>query len=82
MSKIVMRIGYKDLVLSPEAALAIISAIADAEVYEQVWHRGEDGASHYTHHVYPQNPTEKMSVEILSNELYRMAKLAGEPVRK
>jgi hypothetical protein len=83
MSKVVIRVGHKELVVTPAAALAVIDAISGAEVYEAKWRRGEGaGDSYYTHHVYPQSFTDKMSFEVITDELYRMAKMAGAPVEK
>jgi hypothetical protein len=43
MSKVVVRVGHRELVVPPAAALAVIDAISGAEVYEAKWHRGEGG---------------------------------------
>jgi len=83
MSKVVIRVGHNELVVTPAAALAVIDAISGAEVYEAKWHRGEGaGDSYYTHHIYPQPFTNKLSIEVITDELYRMAKMAGVPVEK
>lgn len=83
MSKVVIRVGHRELVVTPAAALAVIDAVASAEIYESKWHRGEGAeGSYYTHHIYPQSFTDKMSLEVLTDELYRMAKMAGAPVDK
>lgn len=83
MSKVVIRVGHKELVMTPAAALAVLDAISGAEVYEAKWHRGEGaGDSYYTNHIYPQSFTDRMSFEVITDEMYRMAKMAGAPVEK
>lgn len=83
MSKVVIRIGHRELVVTPAAALAVIEAVASAEIYEAKWHRGEGAeSSYYTHHIYPQAFTDKMSLEVITDEMYRMAKMAGVPTEK
>ncbi len=70
-------IGYKVYVMPVDDAVAIAKALATAEIYDSKYRREEDGGT--TYHVYPQEKQNLPSVQIVSYETYRMAKLAGKP---
>lgn len=83
MSKAVVRVGYKEYIMSSEAALKIADAISDAEMYEAVWHSEKNGvASHYTYHVYDRAHDDKFTIEVAGDSHYSMAKLAGKPAKE
>jgi hypothetical protein len=72
-------VGYDEYVMEARDALTIISLLAKAERYKRVWAKEEDGGT--THYVYPQkaDETSTRSLILLPDNLYRIAKLAGEP---
>lgn len=70
-------IGYKTYVMPVDEAVAVAKALATAEVYDTKYRGKEEGGT--THHVYPQQQQSLPSVQLMSYETYRMAKLAGEP---
>ena len=80
---IVIELGYKSYVLPTSKAVALIEILEQAECYEHKYWNDEDRASRgmgdvkYTDHVYPND--QKFSMQIISNDLYNMAKLAGKP---
>jgi hypothetical protein len=80
---IVVDIGWKKLVMTKEAAFQLASALESAEIYERKWvseeDRAEKGVDH-TFHVYAND--QPFGMEIMSDDLYRMAKLAGKPDKK
>jgi hypothetical protein len=80
INMIVIELGWKKLVMTKEAAFQLASCLEGAEIYERKWvpegERVEKGVDH-TFHVYPNDHA--FGMEIISDDLYRMAKLAGKP---
>jgi hypothetical protein len=72
----VVRIGYRDVVMSVKDAVTMGEILQRAEKYEKKLLR-EDGAfkSGYTYHVWPNE--EEFAMTLISDDLYRMAKMAG-----
>jgi len=54
-----------------------LELLEKAEAYEEKWRKNEDGGT--TYHVYPLDPEKVPSLKLVSDDLYRMAKLAGKP---
>ena len=77
--KAIVQVGYDEYVMEARDALMVISLLAKAERYKRVWTKEEDGGT--THYVFPQKADEssKRSLTLLPDNLYRIAKLAGEP---
>ena len=81
---IVVEVGYQKLVLHREKAMLLAEILEQAECYEQkYWNeeerkrKGMSSDSNYTYHVYPND--NKYGMQIISDDVYRMAKLAGKP---
>jgi hypothetical protein len=74
---IVISIGYRHLVLNHKDAFLLSEILARVEAYESKY-RG-NGAEN-THHVYPNE--EQYTMQVISEDLYRMAKLAGKPAKE
>jgi hypothetical protein len=72
---LVLSFGYGEYVLSAKDAVTIMEILQKAERYECKYVSGGDN----THHIYPS--TESGTAKIISDDLYRMAKLAGKPER-
>jgi len=70
-------IGYKTYVMPVDEAVAVAKALATAESYDTKYRPKEEGDT--THHVYAQKQQNLPSVQLMSYETYRMAKLAGHP---
>ena len=77
---IVMEFSYISLVLSVKDALAMAEIMQRAEKYEKKYRRETGGESSYTYHVWP-NPDEVV-MRLISDDIYRMAKLAGKPEKE
>ena len=77
--KAIVQVGYDEYVMEARDALTIITILSKAEKYKRAWAKDEDGGT--THYVYPQkaDETSKRSLTLLPDNLYRIAKLAGEP---
>ena len=70
--------GYKTYVMPVDEAVAVAKTMATAEIYDTKYRGKEEGGT--THHVYAQEQQNLPSVQLMSYETYRMAKLAGPPV--
>lgn len=79
---IVVELGYQSYVLPNKDAVALVDILEKAEVYESKWIPKEqriDDAD-LTHHVY--DNTRQIGMKVISDSLYRMAKLAGKPTKE
>lgn len=74
--KVIVRINYSDFVLDDADGLAILRLLEKAEMYTEKWQPDDQGGS--LHYVYPQTPIVS-TFRVMSDSLYRMAKLAGKP---
>jgi hypothetical protein len=85
MAKALIRVGYNSYVMDADKALMVAQAVADAEQFERVYVPGEQsdtGKSHYAYYVWDQDSTDNPThIELLNENIYRMAKLAGKPVK-
>ena len=80
MSKVIINLGYRSVVLDTEKAIAIAELLQDAEVYETKYRNGENGKPSYnTHHIYPMTQDHSFTMQLITNESYNMYKLAGKP---
>lgn len=76
MAKCAISIGYKTFVMDAEQGVQLMEILGNAELYEEKY-RGS-GAP-VTHHVYPSDDAGLVSLRLLPQGLYSMAKLAGKP---
>lgn len=80
---IVIELGYQKYVMPSDKALTLIGILEEAECYEHRYWNDDDrrargmGDVKYTDHVYPNE--NKYNVQVISTDLYNMAKLAGKP---
>ena len=81
---IVIEMGYSSFVMSKEDAMTMVSILERSELYKQKYWSKSDRAEKgmpedqdYTHHVYPND--KEYSMKIISDDMYRLAKLAGKP---
>lgn len=78
MAKITVQIGYQHFVMDGDKAVQLLNIIENAEMYESKWRAEADGGT--SHHIYKQPPMEKVvEISYLTDEQYRMYKLAGKP---
>ena len=79
MAKAIIKIGYKEYIMSTEDALHILDLLSKAERYETTY---TSATRSKTYHVYDTPMEDKVeSLEIVHDDLYRMAKLAGRPTK-
>ena len=84
MSKVVLTIFGKKIILEHTSAMKVMELVGDCEVFETKWNRDDENfAADETYHVYKPSPQEilhnSVSVAPLPLELYEIAKLAGRP---
>ena len=79
--KATLRFGYQTFVLEAEDALKVITILDEkAERYEERFRRDVEGEdAYYTHHVW-KNDDKATSLELMSENTYRIGKLAGKPI--
>ena len=83
MSKVVVTLGYKPYVMDPADGVALAEILGRAEMYEKKYHREEgDRDSYYTYHVWAQESDDAFSLSVIPDELYKIAKLAGKPIKE
>ena len=77
MAKAVLTLGgYLSFVMDVKAAAQLMEALGGAEKYETKYRKAEEGGT--TIHIYPPD-TDTVTLKLLNDDLYRMAKLAGKP---
>lgn len=81
---ITIDVGYKSLVMNKEDAMLLIGILERSEVYENKYHseterKAKGMTEQYTYHIYPNES--QYSMKIISDDMYKMAKLAGKPVK-
>lgn len=77
MSKAIVRFGYTDYVLELKDAVSLAELLSKAEIYNNKYVSGGDN----THHIYANDAHEVGTVKLISDDFYRMAKLAGKPAK-
>lgn len=74
----IVTVGYGEFAMSPKDAVALSEILQRAERYTKKYHREEgDVKSHYTHHAWAHE--EEFQMRLVSDDMFRMAKLAGKP---
>jgi len=80
MCKVVVAIGYKNYVLDTADAIKVAEALSKAELYDTKYRSKDKGGTSVN--VWEQDENDStIAMTILSDSLYRMAKLAGRPTK-
>ena len=80
MSKVIVNLGYRSIVVDVEKAIAIAELMQDAEMYQSKYHSAENGNPSYnTYHIFPAEPDNGFTMQMITNESYQMYKMAGKP---
>jgi hypothetical protein len=80
-AKAIVTLGYNKYVLDVDKAVQVLEALSGVEKYEDVYHKAEEGGT--THHIYIDTEgSVVLSVHLMTEALYQMAKLAGKPEKK
>ena len=79
----IVTLGYAEYVMPTKDAVTILELLAKAEKYEERYIGKDDknnttGTSYHTYHVYENEST--FGGKVMSDDKYRLAKLAGKPV--
>jgi hypothetical protein len=75
MSKAIVKFGYTDYVMDLKDAVTMAEMLSKAEIYDSKYVAGGDN----THHIYANEKQEVGVIKLISDDFYRMAKLAGKP---
>lgn len=78
MAKMVITLGWQKYVVDAKQAVAIAEMLSTAERYESCNKKDDEGNYITTHYVYD-SEDERWTMEVMSDSLYRMAKIAGKP---
>lgn len=79
MAKCVISIGYRNFVIDSDKGVQLLDILADAEIYEEKY-RGN--STPCTYHVYSEQDNGTVSLRLLPQGFYSLAKLAGKPVKE
>ena len=71
----IVTLGYTTYVMPTKDAVHLMEILEKAERYQKMYHDKES-----THHVWTDEDTNHTAT-LISDDLYRMAKLAGKPER-
>jgi hypothetical protein len=75
--KVIVSIGYTDYVFDAPDAIALMAMLDKAEIYQSKYAPKEEGGT--THYIYPQETDRITALKCITDDLYRVAKLAGKP---
>lgn len=80
----IVTFGYTDYIVPTKDAVTLLDLLANAEKYEERYVSKDDkgnalNESYYTYHVYANESV--ASAKTISDEKYRLAKLAGKPIK-
>ena len=76
MTKVIMSIGYNEYVLDIQDAVTVMEIMTKVEKYKEKW-RTNDGNTYHVWTDEGSNPI--LTIKPIGENLYRTAKLAGEP---
>lgn len=80
MSKVIVNLGYRSVVLDADKALKLVQMLDGAEMYESKYHSKTDiQDSHHTYHIYPMTQDNAFTMQLITTESYNLYKLAGKP---
>ena len=84
MAKATLRVGYTDYVMDLSDAVAVMEALGKAENYKTLINY-DARPSTTSYHIWSQEVDshhDRVSLQLLPDEVYRVAKIAGKPVEK
>lgn len=74
MSRGIITLGYIDYVLDLKDVVNVAEILGRAEQYESKYNGGDN-----THHIFESSRKELAVIKLISEDFYRLAKLAGRP---
>lgn len=75
--KALIRVGYDQYVMDIDRAITLLESLADAEVFQEKY---DSETKTHSVYVYAQESKERVrELRLISDDLYKMAKLAGKP---
>jgi len=79
MVKAIVKINYKEYIMDTKDALHILELMSKAERYEAKYDHENKNKTYHVYDIPSEDKTEHL--EIIHDDLYRMAKLAGRPTK-
>jgi hypothetical protein len=79
MLKAIVKINYKEYIMDTKDALHILDLLSKAERYETKYDHENKTKTYHVYDVLAEDKTEHL--EVIHDDLYRMAKLAGRPTK-
>lgn len=76
MPKAVIRVGYNDYVMGVEQALLVAQVLTTAQRYSS-----KGWGQTATHHIWSE-PTKEVDIKIVTDDLVRIATMAGAPPKE
>lgn len=76
----VVTLSYGELVMPTEDAVTLLKILEKSESFRQKYHSNGSGGNETTHHIFPNDTP--YHARLITEDLYRMAKLAGKPEDK
>lgn len=77
MDKVIINVGYQHYIMSTEDALTVARILNNAEKYQTKGY-GEDRA----YYVWQDDKIVVSQLELITDTIYRVAKLAGQPPKE
>jgi hypothetical protein len=74
----VIHMAYGEFVMDTKDAVTLMQILEKAERYQEKYRSTADGGS--TYHIYPSDSA--VTAKLITDDMYRMAKLAGKPEEK
>jgi len=82
MTKAIVRVGYKDYVMTLPQAIQFSEMLGNIERYESKYNSGSDNkTTSYTYHVYEEEEEPITEINLITDHHYRVAKAAGKPAK-
>jgi hypothetical protein len=82
MTKAIVRVGYKDYVMTLPQAIQFSEMLGNIERYESKYHVESDNkTTNYTYHIHQEEEEPITEIKLISDHHYRVAKAAGKPAK-
>ena len=82
--KALIKVNYREYVVPAEVGVQIMELLEGAKIWHSEYHvREKEMEPYHTYHAYDEEDGSKpKNLELIPEALYRMAKLAGKPVKE
>jgi hypothetical protein len=82
MTKAIVRVGYKEYIMTLPQAIQFSEMLGSMERYESKYNSNSDNkTTSYTYHVYEEEEEAITEIKLITDHHYRVAKAAGKPTK-